>query len=204
MTALVPINTASAAIFDVHPDIARAFHERNYVPAQIEQHLRWKAARARMGEGLVRLPAPRPTPAMFITPPRFVAETPSPSMQPAISAEDFLAAHWICDDWMEHGERPRIPKMVTIQRVVAEEFSITVEDLISPRRMKELLKPRMIAIYLARQFRPDSLPTIGRLFGDRDHTTIKHSVDKITADIQRDGDLAAVIERLKAKIGARL
>ena len=75
-----------------------------------------------------------------------------------------------------------------IQRKVAEHYNIRLSDMIGPKRVRTIARPRQIAMYLAKQLTSRSLPDIGRRFGGRDHTTIMHGVRKIeelmTADSQ--------------------
>jgi chromosomal replication initiator protein len=66
-----------------------------------------------------------------------------------------------------------------IQKKVAEHYNIRVSDMHSPRRARQVARPRQIAMYLAKQLTPRSLPEIGRKFGGRDHTTVIHAVRKI-------------------------
>ena len=80
-----------------------------------------------------------------------------------------------------------------IQRKVAEHYNIRLSDMIGPKRVRTIARPRQIAMYLAKQLTSRSLPDIGRRFGGRDHTTIMHGVKKIeelmTADSQLSDDL---------------
>ncbi|MDO5658909.1 MAG: chromosomal replication initiator protein DnaA, partial [Paracoccus sp. (in: a-proteobacteria)] len=66
-----------------------------------------------------------------------------------------------------------------IQRRVAEHYNIKLADMVGPRRVRTVARPRQIAMYLAKQLTTRSLPEIGRRFGGRDHTTIMHGVRKI-------------------------
>lgn len=66
-----------------------------------------------------------------------------------------------------------------IQKKVAEHFNIRVSDMHSARRARQVARPRQVAMYLAKQLTPRSLPEIGRKFGGRDHTTVIHAVRKI-------------------------
>ena len=70
-------------------------------------------------------------------------------------------------------------------------------DLLSSRRSRDVVRPRQIAMYLAKSLTSRSLPEIGRRFGGRDHTTVLHSVRKVEQMIKDDGDLAQEIELLK-------
>jgi len=66
-----------------------------------------------------------------------------------------------------------------IQRRVAEHFRIKVSDMYSARRARAVARPRQVAMYLAKQLTPRSLPEIGRKFGNRDHTTVMHAIRRI-------------------------
>ena len=66
-----------------------------------------------------------------------------------------------------------------IQKKVAEHFNIRLADMHSARRARQVARPRQVAMYLAKQLTPRSLPEIGRKFGGRDHTTVIHAVKKI-------------------------
>lgn len=63
-----------------------------------------------------------------------------------------------------------------IQRQVAAHYNIRLTDMASARRSRTIARPRQIAMYLAKQLTPRSLPEIGRKFGGRDHTTVMHAV----------------------------
>ncbi|MGE3623756.1 MAG: chromosomal replication initiator protein DnaA [Bdellovibrionales bacterium] len=66
-----------------------------------------------------------------------------------------------------------------IQKKVAEHYNIRISDMHSARRARAVARPRQVAMYLAKQLTPRSLPEIGRKFGGRDHTTVIHAVRKI-------------------------
>ncbi len=66
-----------------------------------------------------------------------------------------------------------------ISLLVSEFYNITTDDLIKQSRRKEYVKPRQIAMYLARKELDSSFPTIGEFFGGRDHTTVMHAVEKV-------------------------
>ena len=94
------------------------------------------------------------------------------------------------------------PTTQTIQRVVARHYGVSVIDLVSARRTQPLAFVRQIAIYLVRELTALSMPSIGRLFGDRDHTTILHAVRKVQARRERDPALAATLQKLAAAVAA--
>jgi hypothetical protein len=89
-----------------------------------------------------------------------------------------------------------------VQRAIAREYGVTRMDLISPRRTKDIVLPRQIAMYLARQMTPRSLPEIARRFGNRDHTTAIHAVRKIAAMVEADPAVADRVSYLKARISS--
>jgi chromosomal replication initiator protein len=96
--------------------------------------------------------------------------------------------------------RPQEPKRVKIediQRVVARQYNVSRSDLLSSRRTANVVRPRQVAMYLAKTLTLRSLPEIGRRFGGRDHTTVLHAVRKIEALVGKDPALADEVELLK-------
>jgi chromosomal replication initiator protein len=96
--------------------------------------------------------------------------------------------------------RPQDPKRVKIediQRIVARQYNVSRADLLSSRRTANVVRPRQIAMYLAKALTLRSLPEIGRRFGGRDHTTVLHAVRKIETLASNDATLAEEIELLK-------
>ncbi|TCT03173.1 chromosomal replication initiator protein DnaA [Aquabacter spiritensis] len=96
--------------------------------------------------------------------------------------------------------RPSDPKRVRVDeilRVVAKHYNVSRADILSQRRTANVVKPRQIAMYLAKTLTLRSLPEIGRRFGGRDHTTVLHAVRKIDGLIATDRALAEEIEVLK-------
>jgi chromosomal replication initiator protein len=84
-----------------------------------------------------------------------------------------------------------------IQRKVAEHYNIRLSDLIGPKRLRTIARPRQVAMYLSKQLTPRSLPEIGRRFGGRDHTTIMHGVRKIEELMTIDSQLADDLQLLR-------
>ncbi|MBX6425940.1 MAG: chromosomal replication initiator protein DnaA [Variibacter sp.] len=96
--------------------------------------------------------------------------------------------------------RPPEPKRVKIediQRAVARHFNVSRADMLSSRRTANVVRPRQIAMYLAKTLTLRSLPEIGRRFGGRDHTTVLHAVRKIETLADKDQGLAQDLEILK-------
>jgi chromosomal replication initiator protein len=84
-----------------------------------------------------------------------------------------------------------------IQRKVAEHYNVRLADLIGPKRLRTIARPRQVAMYLAKQMTTRSLPEIGRRFGGRDHTTIMHGVRKIEELMTTDSQLVDDIQMLR-------
>ncbi|WP_407696519.1 chromosomal replication initiator protein DnaA [Sphingomonas abietis] len=88
-----------------------------------------------------------------------------------------------------------------IQRKVSDHFRIRQSEMTSARRAREVARPRQIAMYLAKQLTPRSLPEIGRRFGGRDHTTVIHAVKQIEklrkADAEIDADVRLLLRQLE-------
>ena len=95
----------------------------------------------------------------------------------AVRQIDVEQARFILRDLIQ-AEHKRIT-ISDIQRKTAEYFDISVNDLLSARRQRAIARPRQIAMFLAKQLTPKSLPDIGRRFGGRDHTTVLHALRRI-------------------------
>lgn len=87
-----------------------------------------------------------------------------------------------------------------IQRIVAEHFQISVDDMKSKKRSANLAFPRQVAMYLCRKLTNESFPKIGIEFGGKDHSTVMHSVEKIEKEMQTNKELTNIIEKLKKEI----
>ena len=87
-----------------------------------------------------------------------------------------------------------------IQRIVADYYNITIDDLKSKKRAAKISFPRHVAIYLARSMTDESFPRIGMEFGGRDHSTVMNSCDRIQSELKTNNNLKEVIEELKKKI----
>jgi chromosomal replication initiator protein len=97
-------------------------------------------------------------------------------------------------------QEPRRVKIEDIQRVVARQYNVSRADLLSSRRTANVVRPRQVAMYLAKTLTLRSLPEIGRRFGGRDHTTVLHAVRKIENLVGNDTTLAEEIEVLKRQL----
>jgi chromosomal replication initiator protein len=83
-----------------------------------------------------------------------------------------------------------------IQEAVARHFSITLDELVGEKRTKRVVMPRQVAMYLSRELTDASLPTIGRAFGGRDHTTVIYAVQKVAKQMADGGDLYEAVQAL--------
>ncbi len=83
-----------------------------------------------------------------------------------------------------------------IQRRVSEHYSIRLSDMIGPKRVRAIARPRQVAMYLSKQMTSRSLPEIGRRFGGRDHTTVMHGVRRIEELKASDSQIADDLELL--------
>ncbi len=84
-----------------------------------------------------------------------------------------------------------------IQKKVAEHYNIRVTDMHSARRARAVARPRQVAMYLAKNLTPRSLPEIGRKFGGRDHTTVLHAVRKVEELAGEDAAFRDDVDLLK-------
>jgi chromosomal replication initiator protein len=106
----------------------------------------------------------------------------------------------LADEVIRDLVRPSDPRRIRVEdilRIVAKHYGVTRADLLSSRRTANVVRPRQIAMYLAKTLTLRSLPEIGRRFGGRDHTTVLHAVRKIDANVAIDKVLAEEVEVLK-------
>ncbi|GAW68323.1 chromosomal replication initiation protein [Geoanaerobacter pelophilus] len=97
-------------------------------------------------------------------------------------------------------EKTRDITVEMIQKTVAEHFRIKVSELKSDKRIKTLVVPRQIAIYICRELTKASYPEIGEKFGGKDHSTIIHSVKKIEKQLAGDDEFKATVEDIRKKL----
>ncbi len=87
-----------------------------------------------------------------------------------------------------------------IKQIVCSHFGITIQQIDSSKRTKDLIYPRQIAMYLSREITEESFPKIGSSFGNKDHTTVIHACSKIEKDIKTDEELQKTIDELRSRI----
>lgn len=100
------------------------------------------------------------------------------------------------------------PRVAEIQEVVSRHFGLDPSDMRSSRRARAIAQPRQVAMWLSRQLTPRSLPEIGQLFGNRDHSTVIHAIRRVPLMI-RDGeatetDLSAILRTLASVVADRM
>jgi chromosomal replication initiator protein len=96
----------------------------------------------------------------------------------------------------------RAPKIDTIKDVTAKAYGVTKQDLESSCRKRQFAQPRQYAMYLARQLTKCSYPQIGRMFGDRDHTTVLFAYRKISAMVASNEAMSEELRQLEQRIMA--
>ena len=92
---------------------------------------------------------------------------------------------------------------VNIEKIISvccDYYNVDREDLIGKKKNKEIVDPRQIAMYLITEILDTPLVNIGRIFGNRDHTTVMHARDKVTRMVKDNSNLRAEISELKEKI----
>jgi chromosomal replication initiator protein len=99
-------------------------------------------------------------------------------------------------DLPSDGAQPSL-SMSTIQQIVSREWGVTPEGLRSKTRTKNLTLPRQIAMYLARELLGTQLMEIGHAFGGRDHSTVIHSIEKITDATQADPVFKSRVDKIR-------
>jgi chromosomal replication initiator protein len=83
---------------------------------------------------------------------------------------------------------------------VSRFFDISVDDLMSKKRTKELVFPRQIAMYLCRTLTEMSYPDIGKAFNGKDHTTVMHACEQISKQVEINPELQRTMDELKRNI----
>lgn len=99
----------------------------------------------------------------------------------------------------DYVSRPKVITAKDVQAAVCNYFSVSLVDLCSTRRSRELAVPRQIAMYLVRDMTDLSLPDIGKLF-DKHHSTVLHACDKIGAERKENQSLNKTLEDIKSSL----
>lgn len=109
-----------------------------------------------------------------------------------------LAEASLKDIFSENVTAPITPSL--IQEIVSDHFKISVAEIKSIKKPKNIAFPRQISMYLCRKLLDISLPKIGESFGGRDHTTVIHAISKIERLLESDPALQGVIMQLEKQI----
>jgi chromosomal replication initiator protein len=97
------------------------------------------------------------------------------------------------------------PKHLSAKQIIertARHFQIPMEDILGPKRDKDIVVPRQVAMYMLRSELHLSFPKIAHELGRKDHTTAIHSVEKIEKESRIDGDIRAAIAEIKERLYA--
>lgn len=94
--------------------------------------------------------------------------------------------------------------IATIQNAIAKEWGVTADGLKSKTRTKTLTTPRQVAMYLVRELLGTPLVEIGMAFGGRDHSTVIHSLERVTESISTESAFAKRVEKLRATLQSLL
>jgi chromosomal replication initiator protein len=97
-------------------------------------------------------------------------------------------------------ERSREINIDMILKEVSSHFSVNIVDIKSEKRVRSVMLPRQVAMYLARKMTDLSLVGIGEKFGGRDHATIIHSVKKIESEIKLKRELKNSVEKIEQRL----
>ena len=84
--------------------------------------------------------------------------------------------------------------------IVAEHYNVSNKEIKGKKRTNQIAIPRQIAMYICREHLKEKLPRIGQEFGGKDHTTVIHSVDKISKEIKENPNLSLEINKILEKI----
>ncbi|WP_246524620.1 helix-turn-helix domain-containing protein [Sphingobium phenoxybenzoativorans] len=95
-----------------------------------------------------------------------------------------------------------LPLVSEIQRATCFHFGIEMGELLGKDRSSRLAHPRQMAMFLARELTPNSLPDIGRRFGGRDHSTVVHAIAAVRRRATENYDVAREISELSARVAA--
>ncbi|HSX32492.1 MAG TPA: helix-turn-helix domain-containing protein, partial [Candidatus Saccharimonadales bacterium] len=97
------------------------------------------------------------------------------------------------------------PKHLSARQIIertARHFQIPMEDILGPKRDKDIVVPRQVAMYMLRSELHLSFPKIARELGRKDHTTAIHSIEKIEREAINDADIRSAISSIKGKLYA--
>ncbi len=97
-------------------------------------------------------------------------------------------------------QKEELKNDLTADRIIStvcDYFNVSYNDITGKKKNKEIVEPRMIAIYLISEILNIPLVNIGKMFGGRDHTTIMHSRDKITEDLKTNKKIQTLVDNIR-------
>ncbi len=103
------------------------------------------------------------------------------------------------------GSQKLRPKHISAKQIIertARHFQIPLEEILGPKRDKDIVVPRQVAMYMLRSELHLSFPKIARELGRKDHTTAIHSVEKIEKEVSFDSDLKAAVSEIRERLYA--
>lgn len=101
----------------------------------------------------------------------------------------------------EEIECARRPTVELIQKAVCAHYGVSLMDMLAERRTRVLVRPRHVAMYIAKELTTQSLPQLGRRFGGRDHTTCLSAINRIKAARLVEPGLNEAITAIERRLG---
>jgi chromosomal replication initiator protein len=110
-------------------------------------------------------------------------------------------ARRVLERFRGYAERPA-SSIERIQHATAEEFGVSPDSLLASDRTPRVAFARQVAMYLARELTGESLPSIGRRFGNRNHSTVLHACRRVEDTLSREGEARETVDNLRTRLGA--
>lgn len=115
------------------------------------------------------------------------------------------------DGWVEPQHKPlwffavdrtstECPTIQSIQQATCDVYGVRLTNLLSAQRTADIVRPRQVSMYLAKELTCYSLTRIARATGDRDHTTAIHAIRKIAGLLETDNELAERIAEIRRRL----
>ena len=90
--------------------------------------------------------------------------------------------------------------LADVKEAVLDVFQVSAEELVSRSRSRTVCRARQVAMFLSRKYAGASLAEVGRYYGGRTHSTVKHGVERVATASERDTHLASLVERLERRL----
>ncbi|HAI98881.1 TPA: chromosomal replication initiator protein DnaA [Candidatus Peribacteria bacterium] len=101
----------------------------------------------------------------------------------------------------EAAQPKRAPTFQDVLEAVSRYYSVSVQDMTGSSRVREILLPRQIAMFLGKKYLRMSFVRLGEMFSNRDHTTVMNAVEKIEAKMQNDPQLLREVRAIERELG---